>query len=179
MASDIDRVLSQIDREELASLVLALCNIDSPSGSGGEKQVAEDIEAWLHKEGFGAKVIGIVPERPHVIGTYKGSGGGYSLLFNSHMDTVLTGEDVWMVRDPKRPILHSAWREGDLLYGRSVINDKGPMACFLMAAKAIKKAGITLKGDLLLTPVSGEIGRDAIDEFTFHRYSGHDVGALP
>jgi len=42
MTSDIDRVLANIDREELANLALDLSNIDSPSGK--EKEVGKFVE---------------------------------------------------------------------------------------------------------------------------------------
>ncbi|MBI4295173.1 MAG: M20/M25/M40 family metallo-hydrolase [Chloroflexi bacterium] len=175
MTSDIDRVLSQIDKEELADLVLAICNVDAPSGH--ERAAGEFIEGWLRQEGFKTRVLGLVPERPNVVGTRKGTGGGYSLLFNSHMDTFPSEQEVWSRRDCKEPMDHGAWREGDMLWGMPVVNDRGPMACFLTAARAIKKAGIALKGDLLLTTVSGELGREPVDEFQGPVYADHDIGA--
>lgn len=173
MTSDIERVLANIDREELANLSLDLSNIDSPPGK--EKAVGDFLEAWLRREGFRTKVISLLPERPNVVGVYPGTGGGYSLLFNSHMDVV--GPTEMGCRDPNRRTIHEAWREGDTLYGQGIVNDKGPMACFLVAAKAIKKAGIALKGDLMLTGVSGEIEWEPIEEFRSPQYLGHDVGA--
>lgn len=163
MVASIDLVLAQIDREELANLALALAKIDSPPGR--EREVGEFVEAWLRQEGFQTKVISLLPDRPNVVGRYQGSGGGYSLIFNAHMDTSVSEQDVLRCRDPLSPIDHGAWREGDTLYGNGIVNDKGQMACFLTAAKAIKKAGIVLKGDLLLTAVSGEIEWEPVDEF--------------
>lgn len=174
MVTGIDRVLAQIDKEELADLAITLGNIDSPPGC--EKQVGEFVEAWFKGEGFGTKVLSLMPERPNVVGTLSGSGGGYSLLYNSHMDTGPSPHDVWMRRDPMRPIDHQAWREGDTLWGYGIVNDKGPMACFLIAAKAIKKAGVTLKGDLLLTAVSGEIEWEPVDEFQAPQWLSHEFG---
>ncbi len=172
MVSDNDRVLAHIDREELANLALDLSNIDSPPGR--EKEVGDFIEAWMHQEGFRTRVISLVPDRPNIVGIYQGTGDGYSLLFNSHMDVV---GPTWLAcRDPTRPTIHQAWREGDTLYGQGIINDKGPMACFLIAAKAIKKAGIVLKGDLLLTAVSGEIEWEPIDEFQSPQWLSHEAG---
>lgn len=174
MTSDIDRVLAEIDRNELVDLALTLGNIDSPPGQ--EKEVAEHVEAWLQREGLKTSVLSLLEERPNVIGTLKGTGGGYSLLFNSHMDTSVANEDIWNRRNPRDPILHKAWQEGAALFGNGLVNDKGPMACFLIAAKAIKKAGIPLKGDLLLTAVSGEIPLDAVDDFQSPAYPGKFVG---
>ncbi len=174
MPLDVDSVLAQIDREELANLAIALGNIDSPTGR--EKEVGEFIEGWLRQEGFSTRVLSLLPDRPNIVGLYKGSGGGYSLLFNSHMDTSASERDVWVFRDPMASFRHQAWREGDNLYGEGIVNDKGLMACFLIAGKAIKKAGITLKGDLLLTAVSGEMEQEPVDEFQGPDYVSPDVG---
>lgn len=170
---DIDRALALIDREELTDLALTLANIFSPSGQ--EKPVAEFVEEWLRREGFETRVVSLLPDRPNVVGTYAGSGGGYSLLFNSHMDVSTSGPEV--LRVPMRREICTAWREGELLYGMGLVNDKGPMACFLSAAKAIRKAGIVLKGDLIVTGVSGEIEREPVDEFVSPQYLSHEVGA--
>lgn len=175
MKPDIGLVLSQIDREELANLALALANIDSPPGQ--EKEVGEFVEGWLKQEGFQTRVISLLPERPNVVGMYQGSGGGYSLIFNAHMDTSVSQQDVMHCRDPLNHADHEAWREGDTLYGNGIVNDKGQMACFLIAARAIKNAGVVLKGDLLLTAVSGEIEWEPVDEFQSPQYLSNEIGS--
>jgi len=63
-----------------------------------------------------------------------------------------------------------------MLYGNGIVNDKGPMSCYLIAAKAIKKAGLSLKGDLILTAVPGEIEWEPVDEFQPPQYLSHEVG---
>ena len=97
--------------------------------------------------------------------TLDGSGGGYSLIYNSHLDTTLRPDAVWSAKDPKDPLYHSAWVDGEDIYGDGVVNDKGPMAAFLVAAKAIKEAGYPLKGDLIVSAVAGEISREPIEEW--------------
>src|SRR6202035_2234472 len=57
-----------------------------------------------------------------------------------------------------------------------IVNDKGPMAAFLIAAKALKASGIRLRGDLLLSAVPGEIGYEAVDEFEAPKYLSKEVG---
>ncbi|MBI2831917.1 MAG: M20/M25/M40 family metallo-hydrolase [Chloroflexi bacterium] len=174
MASVTDRVLEKIDREELVDLALKLGNIDSPPGQ--ERGMAQAVEAWLKQEGFKTKVLSLLESRPNVIGALKGSGGGLSLLFNSHMDTVVSRDAVLSRRDSEDPIYHQAWREGDRLFGNGIVNDKGPMACFLIAARAIKQAGIALKGDIILTAVSGEVAWEPIDEFQPPKCPGTEIG---
>src|SRR5215208_2969415 len=64
---------------------------------------------------------------------------------------------------------HRAWLDGDDLVGEGIVNDKGPMAAFLIAAKAVKATGVPLKGDLLVTAAVGE---------TSHEPSEDEPGAL-
>lgn len=163
-----------INREELVELALDLCNIESPAGEEGE--VAEFVFQWMHREGFIPRKIALMPDRPNILGRMPGTGGGYSLIFNSHMDTGRSKADRWSIRNPDDDINHKAWREGDTLYGEGIVNDKGPMAAFMMAAKALKSAGITLRGDLLLSAVPGEIGYEAVDEFQSPKYLSKEVG---
>jgi acetylornithine deacetylase/succinyl-diaminopimelate desuccinylase-like protein len=164
----------EIDRDGLVNLALDLCNIESPAGQEGE--VGEFVFQWMKREGFTPRKIGMFPDRFNVLGRMAGSGGGYSLIFNSHLDTGRSKEDRWSIRNPDDEINHSAWLKDDTLYGEGVVNDKGPMAAFMMAAKALKTAGITLRGDLLLSAVPGEIGYEAVDEFQAPTYLSKEVG---
>src|SRR5262249_33413377 len=56
-------------------------------------------------------------------------------------------------------------------------NDKGPMSAFLIAAKAIKKAGLRLKGDLLVSAVVGETSHEPSDGPPGELVETQDLGA--
>ena len=168
------KVLDHIDVDELVKVALDLGNIDSPTGSEGP--VAEYVYDWLHRQGIAARKVALIPDRPNVIGTIPGASRGRSLVFNSHMDTTIHKDEWWTTRRAADPILHSAWREGDTLYGNGVCNDKGPMATWLLAAKAIKDSGVPLKGDLMLMAVVGEIGVEPVDEFQSPEYLAKEPG---
>jgi acetylornithine deacetylase/succinyl-diaminopimelate desuccinylase-like protein len=167
-------VFAKIDTDELVKVALDLANIDSPTGREGP--VADYVQDWLQKEGFDARKVGLYPNRPNVLAALPGSGGGKSLCFNSHMDTAVHQEEWWASRHASDPIFHSAWREGDTLVGNGIVNDKGPMATWLLAAKAIKDSGVKLKGDLLLMAVVGEIGVEPVDEFQPPEYVAKEAG---
>jgi acetylornithine deacetylase/succinyl-diaminopimelate desuccinylase-like protein len=170
-----DEVVARIDRTELVEFALAICNIDSAGPT--EAEVAQYLYDWLCREGFKVRKVGLLPDRFNVIGTLPGTGGGYSLLFNSHMDTAVRSTDIWRKRDPAADVYHKAWIEGDQLVGEGIVNDKGPMAAFLIAAKAVKAAGVTLRGDLLLTGVVGETSREPCDEPPGSLIESKDLGA--
>ena len=173
--SAADEVVACIDRRELIDFALAICNIDSAGPS--EVEVAQYLYDWLCREGFKARKVGLLADRFNIIGKLPGRGGGYSLLFNSHMDTAVRSTDIWRKRDPAADVYHKAWIEGDQLVGEGIVNDKGPMAAFLIAAKAVKTAGVTLKGDLLLTGVVGETSREPCDDPPGSLVESKDLGA--
>jgi acetylornithine deacetylase/succinyl-diaminopimelate desuccinylase-like protein len=167
-------VIARIDAQELIDLALALGNIDSPTGSEGA--AGQFVYEWLEANGFEPKKYALVEERFNVAAWIDGSGGGYNLIFNSHLDTTLRPDAVWSARDPKDPLYHSAWLDGDDICGDGVVNDKGPMAAFLIAAKAIKESGYPLKGDLIVSAVAGEISREPVEEFQGWPYLSKDLG---
>ncbi len=173
-ADDARRVLDRIDADELVRIALDLGNIDSPTGQEGP--VGEYVEEWLRRNGFSPRRVGLFPDRFNVVGTLPGRSGGVSLAFNSHMDTTIAREEVWTTRRAADPVFHSAWREGDVLVGNGICNDKGPMAAWLIAARAIREANVPLKGDLVLMAVVGEIGLEPVDEFQAPAYVAKEAG---
>ena len=172
--ADIASVLSLIDQEELVTLALDLANIDSPPGQ--EKPVSDAVADWLRGNDIEASQIGIVPERPNVVGRVRGTGGGQTLIFNAHMDVAWGPEERRWMHQPDNPFYTSAWRDGDTLVGNGLVNDKGPLACTLIAAKAVAHSGIELLGDLVVTGVCGEIGQEPVDEFEAPAYLSKEVG---
>jgi len=168
----------RITEEKLTALILELCNIPSPYGF--EKQAGDYVYDWMKREGFRPRKVGLTEDRFNVIGALKGSGGGKSLLFSSHLDTAgPSGSplDSWMYRDLENPFWHTCWLEEGTFRGQSVENDKGPMACFLIAAQAIREAGAPLLGDVILTACPGEMGQEPVDEFEGIGYVSKETGA--
>jgi acetylornithine deacetylase/succinyl-diaminopimelate desuccinylase-like protein len=171
----LDKVLAHLDPSEVVDLALELGSIDSPSGE--EHTVGDHLERWCRTEGFTTRRLRYDEHHAgNVLGINPGSGGGPSLLFNSHMDTVVRSGDSTYFADPDDPVLHRAWQEDDRLLGVGLVNDKGPMAAWLVAAAAIRRSGVQLAGDLVLTMVTGEIGHEPVDEFQGPRWHGKDLG---
>ena len=170
----VGEVLDRIDSKELVQLALDLGNIDSPTGCEGE--IGEFVYGWLQQQGFAPRKLGLFPNRFNVVATWPGNSQGRSLVLNSHMDTTIAKEEIWTTRGAADPILHSAWREGDRLIGNGICNDKGPMAAWLIAAKALRESGVRLKGDIILTAVVGEIGLEPVDEFQPPEYVAKEAG---
>lgn len=169
-----ERVLSQIRERDIVELALRLGNIESPPG--GEGEVGEAIYQWCVENGFRTRRLGLFEDRFNVHAEIRGAGTRPSLAFNSHMDTWARRDDFLIFRDPTNEILHRTWEEGDYLLGNPVVNDKGPMAAFLVAGKAVLESGVKLGGSVYLTMVPGEIGQEPVDEFQGKRYLSKEVG---
>jgi acetylornithine deacetylase/succinyl-diaminopimelate desuccinylase-like protein len=170
----VERVLDALDEDGIVSLALELGNIDSPAGA--ESDAAEFVFDWMHRAGFNPRRVGILPGRFNVVGRLPGIGKGPSLLFNSHLDTSVARGEVWSTRHADHPIYHTAWRDGDLCYGNGLCNDKGQMACWMAACKAIRDTVGPLSGDLVLTSVCGEIELEPVDEFEAPDYISRELG---
>lgn len=87
-------------------------------------------------------------DRPNVVGTIKGSGGGRSLILNGHIDTVPVNDPAAWICQP-----YSGEVIDGKLYGRGASDMKSGLVGAALACKAIEKAGIKLKGDVYLESV--------------------------
>lgn len=170
-----DRVIKEIDERELIDLALHLSNIESPRGEEGE--CAEAIFQWCVRNDFPARRVGMFEDRFNVFAELPADGRGPALAFNSHIDTWMHRNDRLIFRDPNRADYHGAWEDGEMLVGNPLVNDKGPMAAFMIATKAIRDAGVELSGSVYMTMVAGEIGMEPVDEFQGKAYLSKEVGA--
>lgn len=173
---ELTKIFSFIDKEELTRLAMDLVNIPSPTGKEGE--IAQYIVKWLGSQGIEAMAQEIEEGRYNAVGRIGGSGKGWRLTFNAHLDTAFSGVEADLpvlgeIRALDRP---SAYLVEDRIYGQGIVNDKGPLAAFLVAGKAIKESRVELKGGLILAGVAGEIGIAQIDEYRGSAYRGKGIG---
>ncbi|MQA81423.1 MAG: peptidase dimerization domain-containing protein [Streptosporangiales bacterium] len=177
MTDKVAEVLSRIDsqREELADMVLRFANTYGPVGH--EAATAREIDAWYKENGMESRFVSIVDDRANVVGYVRGSGGGKSLLFNAHLDTEASGPDYDNLMQVPDPNVTGGWREGDLIFGHTALNDRHAHALFMVAARAIQQVGIPLQGDLVLTSVAGETGQAPVDEYQGLAYEGKGFGS--
>jgi acetylornithine deacetylase/succinyl-diaminopimelate desuccinylase-like protein len=170
------KILSHIDRNELAQVGCDLASIPSPTGQ--EKAMAEYILAWFEANGIKAVRQDVAVDRPNAVGIIKGDGTGLSLGFNGHTDTSFTGTsaDLRMVADIEPDAELKGRIVCDKVQGLGISNMKGGLAAFMVAGKALKKSGIKLMGDVILACVVGEISRSPIGPWQAQEYRGEGVG---
>ncbi len=169
-----EAVFARIDGDELTDLAVSMGRIVAHIGR--EKPMADFLIDWLQQKEMPAQRLVASELRHNVIAKLTGSGGGRSLIINAHQDSDRSVEEnQWITPYPERSI-PTAWIEGDKVFGRAVLNDRGCMACFLIAGKAIQDAGVRLKGDLTLAMVVGETDQAPVDEFQGPEFEGNGYG---
>jgi acetylornithine deacetylase len=136
------------DPIELLKLLVSInsVNPDLVPGGAGEAAIGDFCSVWFAERGFEVHRLEEHPGRPSIVGIAKGAGGGRSLLFNGHYDTVtLAGYDG----DPLSPRI-----EAGRLHGRGAFDMKGGVAAMMIAAARAKAKG--LRGDILVACVADE-----------------------
>jgi acetylornithine deacetylase/succinyl-diaminopimelate desuccinylase-like protein len=154
-------VLEQVDRNRIIEMTCALANIVSITGE--EEEVARYLGGEFASLGMEVEYQYVEDGRPNVIGRLKGNGGGATLMFNGHMDHF---------DNPQETVV-----EDDRIYGRGLVNMKAAFPCYIEAVAALQKAGVKLKGDLLITGVVGEIEKAQVGRFHGKTFRGAGVGA--
>jgi acetylornithine deacetylase/succinyl-diaminopimelate desuccinylase-like protein len=172
-----DEVLGRVDeqRELLAETCLELGNTLAPCGH--EQPVADAVSNWYERHDIPSFQQAILPDRANVVARLEGTGGGRSLIFNAHLDTEISGPDHRNLMESADPNLVGAWREGDRVFGHTVLNDRGCMSVFMVMAKVLVHAGVRLAGDVVLTSVAGETGMAPVDEYQGLNYEGKGFGS--
>jgi acetylornithine deacetylase len=142
-------VLDYLKKEEIIDLACDL--IRQPSLTNKEGPAVDFMIDWYEDNDFDeVHIQEAQPGRRQVIGIMRGDGTGKSMMFNGHLDIdPITADWEW---DPFEPKI-----EGNRLWGAGIHNMKSGDAAFLMAALAIKRTGIKLKGDLVCATVVGEL----------------------
>jgi len=156
-----EQVLNQVNRNRIIELACNLANIVSITGE--EEGVARYLGSELEKLGMQVEYQYVEDGRPNVVGTLKGTGGGATLMFNAHMDHF---------DNPQETVV-----DDDRIYGRGLVNMKAAFPCYIEAVSAIQKAGVKLKGDLIVAGVVGEIEKAQVGRFQGKTYRGSGVGA--
>jgi len=179
MAVETKTVLELIDKEATAKLLTDIVNISSPTGE--EAEIARYLADRFESVGLKATLQEADQDRYNAVGVLEGDGSGLSLMFNGHLDTSFTGREKVGLKGGYGllPTLSSGAQavvEGDRIYGLGATNMKGGLAAFTMAAEAIKKAGVRLRGDLVVAGVIGEIIMAPVDEYKEAKLRGYTRG---
>ncbi len=164
-------VADAVSRDRLVDTATSLVAI--PSFTGSEQTCAEYMVETLQEAGMDATLQEIEPDRANAVGTLAGSGSGPTLMFNGHLDTSYSGKESWLDAPGFKP--DPIIRDGAIL-GLGIMNMKGAVACYVEAVRALRDAGVTLDGNLIVAAVAGEIEKAEWGEYTGAEFRGYGVG---
>jgi acetylornithine deacetylase len=159
------KVLGCINTDELIDYLCELISI--PSITGEEKKAQSNIASKLSSIGMAVDQWDIdldeLSKHPDysaevertdaggVVGVWGEDRGGKSLILNGHIDVVPSGDESnW-----KNPPWRGTINDGKIM-GRGSVDMKGGLICAIYAVKAIREAGVKLKGQVIIESVIGE-----------------------
>ncbi|MFM2071725.1 MAG: hypothetical protein RLZZ623_1988 [Actinomycetota bacterium] len=145
-----DNVLMVIEAlDHPVGLTAHLARIDSVNpnlmvGAVGEGAIADAVAEWATKRGFEVHRLEVAPDRHNVVVLRRGTGGGRSLVFNAHLDTVgYADSSTARVR-----------LADGCLVGRGVLDTKAGLAAALLAVASLDPNEIA--GDVMVAAVADE-----------------------
>jgi acetylornithine deacetylase/succinyl-diaminopimelate desuccinylase-like protein len=166
-------LLQHVSEERLVDTAREL--VDIPSPTGHELEMAEHVRALFGELGLSIAWQEVEQDRPNVVGTLAGEGGGRSLMFGGHMDTSYSGSEPHLRGIGFRP--NAVVKEGRV-WGLGISNMKGALACYVEAVRALIDSGLRLRGDVIVAAVVGEIEKTQWgEEFRGRDYRGYAAGS--
>lgn len=162
------KVVEMIDANHDKAIKFLQTMISIPSVTGDEKKIQTYLSDYMTKLGLKVdmwesdwealkKHPGYIPvergyeDRPNIVATWKGSGGGRSLLLNGHTDVIPVGNGEGWSDNP-----WSAKIMDGRIYGRGSCDMKSGVASHILAVEFLKASGVRLKGDVLINVVIDE-----------------------
>ena len=167
----VEKILAEVQEEEIVAMSCDVINIPSPTGH--ELQMAQYMQGALQKLGLNITWQEVEEGRANVVARWIGFGGGKNLMFNGHMDTSNTGDEDFLTGIGYKP--HAVIKNG-MIYGLGIYNMKGALVCYAHAVKALQRAGVRLKGDVIVAAVAGEIEKTQWGDFKGKDYRGYSFG---
>ena len=156
------------DFDAMLTALTDLVRAPSVSGSAVENSAQGDLAAALAREALDVDHWRIplddlltMPDFPGVevqrteawglVGKLAGTGDGATLMLNGHIDVVPPGDRAAWSADP-----FAGQVRGGALCGRGACDMKAGLAAAWWAVRALRRSGVPLRGDVLLSSVQGE-----------------------
>jgi acetylornithine deacetylase len=168
------RVLNLLDEglDSATSSLAELVAIPSISGTDAENDVIGHMARWMHTIGLDvdhwqvplADLLarpdfpGVEVERSEAWGAVgrlpgarSGDASARTLMLNGHVDVVPPGDPLQWSAGAFEPVIRD-----NSLFGRGSCDMKAGVVAAMWAIDAIRRSGVTLRGDLLMASVLGE-----------------------
>jgi acetylornithine deacetylase len=148
--ADWGPIAGRITDEQVLALEQAAIRI--PSSTFEEGVLADHLANYMAGAGLEVEMMDVTHRaKPgkrtrQPIGRLRGTGGGPTLMLNGHMDPGVEMSG-WTV-DPYGAKFEDGW-----VWGMGAHDDKGGVVAAICGVEAIARAGVRLRGDVLVCPV--------------------------
>ncbi len=146
----VENVLGHINRDELVAFHQGLVRIPTVNPPGRVTDACHYCEEMLKSNGFDTRQVMKEEGKPNLIAELAGDIGP-ALCFNAHLDVVPVGERSAWSHDP-----FGAEVADGRIYGRGAGDDKASVAAQVMAAVAVARSRVPLRGTLIVNEVADE-----------------------
>jgi len=172
---DFEKFADLIDESLIVDLAKRV--IETPSPTGEEYDLAVLLKEVYGDLGLESELQTLYSDgdvdRVNVAARWRGNGTGPHVLFSGHLDSSVRGDEPWLIGDgwKNTPVV-----DDRIIWGNGIFNMKGAFVCYAAMMDAMRRAGVSFAGDVVIAGTCGEIELGSVDEFTGRRYDSQGVG---
>ncbi len=169
--------LAALERDSAAGLLGELIAVPSVTGTAAESGAQHLLAGWYAEAGLDVDLwpldlagISSSPGFPGMeaprtegwglVGTWTGPAGGDRtgplLVLNGHVDVVPPGDLNQWTSDPFQPRVAAGADGRESMYGRGAVDMKAGLVAALLAVRAVRAAGLPMRGAVQVQSVVGE-----------------------
>lgn len=146
--------------EIMAQTVLGeMVAVNTTAGSGSTTPLVRSLATRFRSAGFAAQDIMVAGEgsrSQNLVVRWRGRTRDKPIVVNAHLDVVGATRSEWSTNP------FSLTVKDGYLYGRGVIDNKGPAAAVVAAMIALKRKGMVPERDIVLALTAGEEDRKSV-----------------
>jgi succinyl-diaminopimelate desuccinylase len=147
----LDALVRAADVDAVVATAQALIRCPSVNPPGDERATSKLVHDHLREvQAHELDIVRAADRRESVVARW-GAPGGRVLAWNGHTDVVAAGDETQWTDPP-----FAATVRGGRLWGRGAVDMKGPVACMLHALTMIRRAGLELEGEVVISVVADE-----------------------
>ncbi len=150
---------------ETLSKLISINSMNPAFGGPGEREIATWIREYFEQAGIEVWESEVTANRPNITARLPGRDCKRRIIFEAHTDVVSTNG---MTIEPFEPRI-----EGNLLYGRGSVDNKGGVAAMMEALRTLKEENFTPACDVwLCATVDEEYAHTGVDHLVIEQKEG-------
>lgn len=154
----------RIDDAELIDITRRLISIPTDNPPGEYEVISGVLLELMQESGLEVQVLKGRPDKPNVVGLWRGTVGRSTLMLSGHTDVVAAGDHSLWSYPPYEGCVADGY-----IWGRGSVDMKGALAAHLSAVRALKRSGFVPKQNVILAAtvddeIAGKMGMNYLLE---------------